>query len=189
MESARAGIPQHPADPAAHKPLWPALAVLAAALLWGGSFSAMRVALRALNPWSVMWVRMALALALLAPFAARRLPRDLRGSYRKGDWKLLALLVASEPCLYFLLESYALRYTTSSQAGVIVAAIPLLVALAAWLFLGERLGLAAAAGLALSIAGVVASPCWAAPLAAPPRTPPWATCWSSEPRSPPWPTP
>jgi len=135
-------------------PLWPVLAMLAAMLLWGGSFAAMRVALRVLDPWSMMWIRMAVGLALIAPFALRRLPRDLRASYRKGDWKLLALLVASEPCLYFLLESHALRFTTSSQAGVIVAAAPLLVALGARLFLGERMSAAGAAGLTLSIAGV-----------------------------------
>jgi drug/metabolite transporter (DMT)-like permease len=140
--------------PSALPAVWPLLAMLAAALLWGGSFAAMRVALRVLNPWSLMWVRMAVGVALLAPFAALRLPRDLRASYRKGDWKLLALLMASEPCLYFLLESNALRFTTSSQAGVIVAAAPLLVALGAWLFLGERMSAAGAAGIALSIAGV-----------------------------------
>ena len=128
--------------------------MLAAILLWGGSFAAMRVALRVLDPWSMMWIRMAVGLALLAPFAVRRLPGDLRASYRKGDWKLLALLVASNPCLYFVLESNALRFTTSSQAGVIVAAAPLLVALGARLFLGERMSAAGAAGLILSIAGV-----------------------------------
>ncbi len=72
----------------------PVLALLAAALLWGMSFAAMRVALQVLNPWSIMWVRMAVAVALLAPFTARRVPHDLRACYRKGDWKLLALLVA-----------------------------------------------------------------------------------------------
>jgi drug/metabolite transporter (DMT)-like permease len=156
MESSLA--PSEPTAPRASAAspalLWPVLAMLAAMLLWGGSFAAMRVALRVLNPWSMMWIRMALGLALLAPFAVRRLPGDLRASYRKGDWKLLALLVASEPCLYFLLESHALRFTTSSQAGVIVAAAPLLVALGARLFLGERLSAAGAAGLILSIAGV-----------------------------------
>jgi len=129
--------------------LWPVLALLTAVLLWGGSFAAMRVALRVLNPWSMMWVRMAVGVALLAPFTAGRLPRDLRASYRKGDWKLLVLLVATEPCLYFLLESNALRFTTASQAGVIVATAPLLVALGAWLFLRERMSAAGAVGLAV----------------------------------------
>ena len=162
MESARTATPNpgsNPPDAPRRTPFvppagWPLLAMLAAALLWGGSFAAMRVALRVLNPWSLIWVRMAVGLALLVPFAALRLPRDLRASYQKGDWKLLALLVACEPCLYFLLESNALRFTTSSQAGVIVAAAPLLVALGAWLFLGERMSAAGAAGLTLTIAGV-----------------------------------
>ena len=128
MESARAATPNpgsNPPDAPRRTPFvppagWPLLAMLAAALLWGGSFAAMRVALRVLNPWSLIWVRMAVGLALLVPFAALRLPRDLRASYQKGDWKLLALLVA----------------------------------LGAWLFLGERMSAAGAAGLTLTIAGV-----------------------------------
>jgi drug/metabolite transporter (DMT)-like permease len=128
--------------------------MLAAILLWGGSFAAMRVALRALDPWSMMWIRMAVGLTLLAPFVARSLPHNFRASYRKGDWKLLCLLVAGNPCLYFLLESNALRFTTSSQAGVVVAAAPLLVALGARLFLGEQMSVTGAAGLIVSIAGV-----------------------------------
>ncbi len=152
-------VPSNP-DPAARPApssipgLLPFVAVLAAVLLWGSSFAAMRVALRALNPWSVMWIRMAVALAFIAPFAARLLPRDLRRAYRKGDWRLLALLVLSEPCLYYVLESNALRFTTSSQAGVVCAAIPLLVSLGAWLFLSERMSGAGVVGLALSIGGV-----------------------------------
>ncbi len=134
--------------------MWPVLALLTAALLWGGSFAAMRVALKVLNPWSLIWLRMVVGLALFAPFVARRLPRNLRASYKRGDWKLLILLAASEPCLYFLLESNALRFTTSSQAGVIVGAAPLLVALGAWLFLNERMNAPGVVGLALSVAGV-----------------------------------
>ena len=43
--------------------LAPRLAVLGAVLLWGASFSAMRAALADLHPWSVMWLRMVVALA------------------------------------------------------------------------------------------------------------------------------
>ena len=43
--------------------LAPRLAVLGAVLLWGASFSTMRIALHDLHPWSVMWLRMVIALA------------------------------------------------------------------------------------------------------------------------------
>lgn len=55
----------------------------------------------------------------------------------------------------FLFESNALIYTTSSQAGIISACLPLMVAVAAWFFLSEVIKPKIIVGLALSIAGVV----------------------------------
>jgi len=131
--------------------LLPTLAILGAVLLWGGSFSAMRVAVQALSPRAVMWVRMAVALAVLLPVLPRLWPGK-RSMLR--DWKPLMLMVAFQPCLYFWLESNALTLTTSSQAGVIASSVPLLVAVGARWFLGERTGAGALIGLVVSMAGV-----------------------------------
>ncbi len=128
----------------------PFLAIMAAVLLWGGSFVAMRVAVAALPPMTVMWLRMVIALVVIAPL----MPRLARARYHKGDWRMLLPMVLLQPCLYFLLESNALTLTTSSQAGVVSASVPLMVALGAWLFLGERVGRSAVLGLLLSMAGV-----------------------------------
>ena len=134
------------------QPVLPVAALLAAVGLWGGSFAAMRMAVQAMHPLSVVWLRMIIALAVILPFAGRL----KTASYRRGDWKRLAPMVLLQPCLYFLLESNALRYTTSSQAGVISALVPLLVATGAWLMLGESVGRATFAGLFMSVAGVIA---------------------------------
>ncbi len=128
----------------------PLLAVLAAVVLWGGSFAAMKGLVAELGPWSVMWLRMAVALAVLLPLAPRLRP----AGYRPGDWRKLAPMVALQPCLYFLLEANALIRTSSAQAGVIAASVPLLVGLGAFLFLGERLRPARLAGLVAATAGV-----------------------------------
>ncbi|MCF8080771.1 MAG: DMT family transporter [Desulfobacterales bacterium] len=128
----------------------PVVAIVAATLFWGGSFSAMRVSVQALGPWSVMWFRMIVALLLLVPFAGRLWP----SAYRPGDWKLLLPMALFQPCLYFFFESSALQFTTSSQAGVIAAAVPLMVAFAAWLSLSETISKGALLGMGISIAGV-----------------------------------
>ena len=60
--------------------LLPVAALFAAVLLWGGSFAAMRLAVQAMSPWSVMWLRMAIALAIILPFAGRL----KTGAYRRG---------------------------------------------------------------------------------------------------------
>jgi drug/metabolite transporter (DMT)-like permease len=52
-------------------------------------------------------------------------------TYRKGDWGRLILLAFFEPCLYFIFEAAALSYTTASQASMITALCPVMVALAA----------------------------------------------------------
>ena len=131
--------------------LLPIIALLASAFLWGGSFPSMRFLLRTLDPWTVMWLRMTLASLAILPAAKSLKFRSIR----KKDWKFLIPMVLFQPCLYFLLEANALRLTTSTQAGVISAAVPLLVSLGAWLFLAEKLSLRLWAGLFLSIAGVI----------------------------------
>jgi drug/metabolite transporter (DMT)-like permease len=136
----------------AGKDALPVAAIVVATLFWGGSFSAMRVGVQALGPWSVMWFRMIVAMFLLAPFAGKLWPSE----YRPGDWKLLLPMALFQPCLYFFFESNALRFTTSSQAGVIAASVPLMVALAAWLSLSEAISRGAIAGMGISIAGVAA---------------------------------
>ena len=123
----------------------PAAAILCAVCLWGGSFAAMRIVLRTLN-------RMAIPLVVLLPLAGVLRNCD----YRAGDWKLLIPMVLFQPCLYFSLESNALKLTTSSQAGVIAASVPLLVAIGAYLLLAEPLSRKSIAGLMLSIPGVAA---------------------------------
>jgi len=99
-----------------------------------------------------MWCRMMIALVLILPFWKSLVPAS---AYRSGDWELLVPMGLFQPCLYFLLESNALQFTTSSQAGVISASVPILVTLGAALFLYEAMSLMTMAGIALSITGVV----------------------------------
>lgn len=127
----------------------PVFAVLAAVVLWGASYSAMKSVVAVLGPQGVMWSRMIVALAVLAPFAPR-----LGLRFARRDWKALALMCLLMPCAYFFFESSALLYTSSMQAGIVSATVPLLVALGAWLFLKERITPRLALGLTLSLAGV-----------------------------------
>ncbi len=129
----------------------PTLALLAAVVLWGTSFVAAKTALADLPPLALVGVRMLLASALMLPFWRRLPPPDRR----PGDRRLLLALVALYPVAYFALEANAIRLTTASQAGAVAAVAPLLVAVGAWLVLGERLGPRAIAGLALASGGVV----------------------------------
>ncbi len=129
----------------------PFAALIAAVILWGVSFVGMRIVLRSLNPMSAMWCRMAAALAVILPFVRKLKPEN----YLPGDWKLLLPMVLFQPCLYFLLETNALLLTTSTQAGVISASVPVLTAVGAWIFMKEQISRLTVTGICISIAGVI----------------------------------
>lgn len=131
-------------------PLTPLLAVLGAVFLWGSSFAAMKYLVSFMDPWAVMWLRTGVATLVLTPFAAR-----LAGPVRRGrDRGALALMALCMPCLYFFFESHALTLTSATQAGLISASVPLMVAAGAGVFFKERTTSFGWLGLALSIAGV-----------------------------------
>jgi len=130
--------------------LLPLLCLAGAVVFWGTGYGAAKAALHSFSPMTVVWLRMIVATLVFAPFW-RRLPRP---DYRKGDWKLLALLGLLMPCLYYFLEGYALHFTTSSQAGVVSALSPLLVGAGAWLFFREHVGPRRVVAIVVSLAGV-----------------------------------
>ncbi len=121
-----------------------------AVLFWGTSFVAMKTALDSFSPMTVIWLRWVVAAIAIAPFVPR-LPKPER---RPGDWKILALACLCIPCAYYFFEGFAMVYTTSSQAGVVSAIVPLLVAAGAWLFLREKLSARGAIAIAVSLVGV-----------------------------------
>ena len=133
-------------------PALPILALIVACSLWASSFVVLKVAFRSYDPMVVLFGRM-----LVASLCFLALWRNFRGvRYQRGDWKPLLFMAFCEPCLYFVFESTALQYTDASQAGMIVALLPLMMAAAAHVFLGERHSMRTWAGFATAIAGA----CW-----------------------------
>ena len=124
--------------------------VLAMAL-WGSSFIALKMAFAELPPLWVIFARMALGSVVF--LCAWRWRGQI--NYRRGDWKYLLGMAACEPCLYFVFEALALQNTSASQAGMITALLPLLVAMGAFVFLRERITRYSLAGFLLAIGGVV----------------------------------
>ncbi|MET1081433.1 MAG: DMT family transporter [Pseudomonas sp.] len=124
--------------------------VLAMAL-WGSSFIALKWAFAELPPLWVIFGRMAFgSLVFLLAWRWRG-----RVEYRAGDWKYLLGLAACEPCLYFVFEALALQHTSAAQAGMITALLPLLVAVGAFVLMGERTTRTTLAGFVIAVLGAV----------------------------------
>ena len=69
--------------------------------------------------------------------------------------KNLFLLSFAQPILYFIFESYGIKYSASSQAGIMIALIPVCVAILGTIFLGEKNTKQEIFFILLSVAGVV----------------------------------
>lgn len=113
----------------------PYLYLTLATFIWGSSFVGLKLAMEHMDWRWVIWGRMAIA-SVCFLFVIKRISKF---TYQAGDWKLLLLMVFSEPCLYFIFEGLALKYTSASQAGVVTAVGPLLITLGAVVFFKERL--------------------------------------------------
>lgn len=132
------------------KTIFAPLCLAIAVTLWGTSFMATKTAMVGFSPMGVMWLRMTLA-SLLVLALRSKIPAP---EYRPGDWRVLLLLCLMQPCGYFLLEGYAISLTTSAQAGMISALVPLFVTVGAWAILKERVSTGGWIGLVVSISGV-----------------------------------
>ncbi|WP_230370428.1 DMT family transporter [Paludibacterium denitrificans] len=129
----------------------PYLALTTAMLLWASSFIALKYVFAVFDPLVVLFARMVIASLCLLPLLWRA-SLALAVSARRLEMAVGPGL--AEPCVYFLCEAKALQYTSVSQAGIITATLPLLVAVSAMLFLKERQGRQMWLGIAVSFAGV-----------------------------------
>lgn len=128
----------------------PHVALIIGMTAWASSFIGLKFALSAYSPFEVIAGRMFVASFICLPFLKQFF------LFLKDRKKALILLggVLSEPCCYFLFETAALRYTSSAQAGMVLAIMPLCVGFCAWLLLKEKQSLYAWLGFLLAFVGV-----------------------------------
>ena len=122
-------------------------------MIWGIPYLLIRVAVEELSPPALMFLRTAPAALLLAPFAFRR------GRLRPllARWRWVTAYTVVELAVPWLLLFHAEQRMSSSMAGLLVAAVPLI---AAVLYraagAGEHLDARRLTGLIVGFAGVAA---------------------------------
>jgi drug/metabolite transporter (DMT)-like permease len=127
--------------------------LLTLAVLWGSSFTFIKVSLEGLAPGQVVLFRLALGALLLVGFATWRGARLPSGG---RTWGLVAVAAVLGNVTPFLLLSYGERTATAGVAGALVGATPLLtLGIAAAVIPRERLGPEAVVGLAAGFGGVL----------------------------------
>ena len=129
------------------------IGLVLAMMLWASSFVALKLAFRGYDPMVVIFGRMVVASICFAPFIP-----TFRSAmpFLRQDFRPLLFMAFCEPCLYFLFEARAMLLTTASQAGMITAILPLMVAVGARVVLGEILTVRTMVGFGVAIVGA----CW-----------------------------
>jgi drug/metabolite transporter (DMT)-like permease len=127
---------------------WAAFATVA--ILWGVPYRFIKVAVGEVSPVFVSWVRLVIAVAVLLPFAANR--GGLHTALARWRWVLL--LGAFYMALAWTLVPLGERVLSSSLTAIMIAGVPIAVALIN--FRRERLSPVRIAGLALGFVGVAA---------------------------------
>lgn len=129
------------------------LLMLLPPLFWGGNAVAGRMAAGLVPPLSLAFWRWLFAFLILLPFG---LPRVLAQKETVArHWKLLCLLAASSVTAYNSFLYVALTTTTAVNATLVSAAIPVAIVSLSWLWFREGVGPRQAAGILLSLAGVL----------------------------------
>ena len=133
---------------------WAAFA--AVSVLWGIPYLFIRVAVDGgMPPLFLAWLRMAASAVLLAAMARAAGPGTFAGVRSHLRW--LAAFAVLEIAIPFPLIAAGERHVASSLAAIIVAAVPLIIAVLALRFEpSERVDRRRLAGLLLGFAGVVA---------------------------------
>jgi drug/metabolite transporter (DMT)-like permease len=111
-----------------------------------------KVALQAISPETIVWLRFAIGVAILGMTVILR--REFALPDRK-DLPYLALLGFIGITFHQWLQSTGLQTSQASTTAWIVATIPVFIAVLAWLFLHEKLGWQRVAGIAMAASGVL----------------------------------
>ena len=120
--------------------------------IFGFSFMFSKIAMSYVTPVGLIAYRFLVA---AIAFEIIRLLGIIPVTIRKSDLQYLLPVAIAQPVLYFLFETYGLRLTSSGEAGMMIALIPVFVTILSGFFLKERPKRMQIAFIALSVAGVI----------------------------------
>ena len=120
-------------------------------MFWGGTFVAGRVLSRELGPFEAAFLRFFLASLFLMAMTWKETGQWLR--LPRKNWPLVILLGMTGVFAYNVFFFQGLKTVAAGRAALIIALNPVGIALASALFMGERLTLQKALGIAVCLCG------------------------------------
>lgn len=130
---------------------FPYLAGLIFSSIFGFSFLFTKEALGLVSPFELLAFRFTAAFLSLSIL---RIAGIIKINLRGKNIKKLLLLALFQPGIYFICETIGISYTTSSEAGMMIALIPVAVTILAAVILNEKPGFLQLIFVILSVVGV-----------------------------------
>ncbi|WP_271951694.1 DMT family transporter [Ruegeria faecimaris] len=121
------------------------------AFIWSSAFTSARIIVADASPLFSLALRFLIS-GLIGVVIARAMGQSWR--LTRSQWYATILFGICQNALYLGLNFYAMQTIEASVAAIIASTMPLLVALASWLFMGDRLRPVGIVGLCAGFAGV-----------------------------------
>ena len=135
-----------------NKPITIYILAFLAMLFWGMSFVWIKIVYQYYDPLTTIFIRLVVSSALLILIAwAAKIPIIPQ----RNDFKAFLFLAFLEPFIYYLGESYGIQRVSSSVAAIMIATIPIVTPIFAYLKLKERLSIMNFTGIFVSFAGIL----------------------------------
>lgn len=112
----------------------PYISISCSSLIFGLSFLFSKKALALSSPFELLSFRFLTAFLIMTLLIITGI---IKVNYKNKPMTSLFLLGLCQPILYFIFETYGIKYSTSSQAGLMIALIPVFVAMLGAYFLKE----------------------------------------------------
>lgn len=122
------------------------------ALMWGLSFLGTTVTLAYLNVMELLAIRWTISTVLFLILIAFGV---VKVSYKGKNVKMVFLVGIFQPCIYAILETMGIKYTTTSESSIFIATIPLMVLVISGLFLRQKNSLRTIGAICLAFLGVI----------------------------------
>jgi drug/metabolite transporter (DMT)-like permease len=130
----------------------PILSGIGAAAIFGLSFLFSKMALNTAGIYELLSFRFLTAFLIMSALIALKI---IKVNYKGKDIKGLLLLGLMEPIIYFIFETYGIKFSSSSIAGLMIALIPIGVVILSAYFLKEKPSALQLVFIIMSVLGVM----------------------------------
>lgn len=127
------------------------LMLLACIIFWGWSFVATKIAVEYVTPVELLALRYLFGLPILFVIL---LSKKISLKFNKRD-SVTILIGSAILTLHFLIQITGLKYTSATNTGWIISISPLVIAVLAFLFLKEQIGLKQIIGIVVATVGIL----------------------------------